>query len=160
MAKRAFMGIVSTLWNFFSMVVLPLALVSSLERGAFFGEVILLPRLDTGMIALLGIIAMALAGLAYAFGGVIDAILTFAKSVVYSYYQWVWIQGMKEILLAEKGVAIAINAEFLILLTIFGTLLSGALSAIHKYLRTKRLEEKTSVAQEELEKPKEQANSD
>ncbi|MCR8454159.1 MAG: hypothetical protein NDP13_04125 [Crenarchaeota archaeon] len=141
MAKRELIGLASTLWAFFSMVIVPLALLDALKQGRILGMQIALQGLDVGLIALLGVAATASTGLAYAFGGYVDVALTFAKSLIYSYYQWVWFQGIKDIQILGVGVSISVYAELLVLLYIIGTLLSGAFKTIHKYLviKEKRL---------------------
>jgi len=145
-AKRSFTGIIMTVWTLFSMVVIPLYTLSLLERGIDFqGQLlrIYVWRLDVGIITLLGIIAMILTALSYAFGGKADAALTFIKYSIVAFYEWVWAQGIKElrVIVGDITVNVGMYLDPWIMLVIVGSLLTGLIKAIYKYLEAKEKEE-------------------
>ncbi len=142
MAKRGLIGIVMTVWVLFSMIVIPLYTLSLLERGISYGGQLVkisVVRLNVGMITLLGLIAMMLTAFSYAFGGKVDAFLTFIKYMVVAYYEWTWAQGIKELEITVDGyiINVGIYLDPWIMLVIAGSLLLGLIKAIYKFLEAK-----------------------
>ena len=154
--KRALTGIIMTIWTFISMVIIPLSTLKALENGITLGGVELKIRLfmlNVGLIFILGLIAMMLTAFSYSFGGKTDAFITMAKYGVVAYYEWVWAMGVRkmEVLMHGEIVHVGIDLGVWIIIVILGSLLTGFLKAVHKYLEAKKKEKEEEEEEEEKE---------
>ncbi len=144
--KRTLTGIIMTIWTFISMVIIPLSTLKALENGITISDVELKVRLfmlDIGIIFMLGLAAMILTALSYSFRGKLDALLTMLKYSVIAYYEWVWANGVRkmEVLMADQVVHVGIDLGMWIIIVIIGSLFTGFLKALHKYLEAGKNEE-------------------
>lgn len=139
-------GIIMSLWTFFSMVILPLTTLSALEKGINIqGQrvVVKIVGLNTGLIFILGIIAMFLTAMSYAFSEKTSAVMIFFKYVVTAYYEWVWAEGVKNmgIIMGDQYGHVGVYLGLWIIMVITASLLTGFLKALHKYLKARKKEQ-------------------
>jgi len=158
--RRALTGILMTIWTFISMVIIPLSTLKALENGIILGGVELKIRLfmlNVGLIFILGLIAMMLTAFSYSFRGKTDAFITMAKYGVVAYYEWVWATGVRkmEVLMHGEIVHVGIDLGVWIIIVIIGSLHTGFLKSVYKYLEAKKEEEKEKEEEGE-EKRKEE----
>ncbi len=136
--KRAFWGILMTLWSFVSMVIIPLSTVRALENGIVLQGAhlrIILISLNMGLIFLLGLTVMILTAFSYSLDRKGRAAAMFLKYLTVAYYEWTWAMGIRKLVVMMNGekIHVGVDLGIWIIIVILGSLLQGILKSIYAY---------------------------